>query len=415
MKKYLLAAAAVAVGFTAIRCTKASTDDAGTTVSYTAGGLAFKAVDAALGSAEGLIGSGARSISSSSQVHPMTSGLTAQWEIASSYPNPKYEPACTSVPASNITLKEYMGTQFESSEKRCNGSSINIFGRLDNSAGIICIIMNSLSAATSAELAGAADATITLDAATKADLSVKCPMMAADLASEDGVPTGTVATLQFDAPGVTSTYDLKVVIQPFNNTVFMKYGGTETSIATNEDNSNGNQRVLVNYNSTTQVLRAEYVSKAKYTSDAPLYVHRLFMDNANSEARILSAIYTGYTSQTDTSEARSEMYVVSGHPSSNSIALSIKLLDMGSVADGTYEACVNGDTGAITNDAPTVSTNSFDCGTTASTSKAIPYVTALSTINGQTDDATPTTWWTLSTGSEVLSWTTRDNMLTSGL
>jgi hypothetical protein len=414
MKKLLLISMAFAVGFSVTRCTS-STNSGSEEVSYTAGGQAFKAVDTALGNAEGMISGSARS--SGKPVQIMAGGLNTHWETAGAYPNPKYNPSeCpTSTETANITLKDYMGTQFESDERRCNGSAINIFGRLENAAGIICIMMNQLSAATSAEMASAADFTFTMDAATKADLTTKCPMMAADLANESAVPTGTVITIEFDAPSVTTTYDLKATIQPFNNTVFLKYGGTEINFANNEDNSNGNQRVLVSYNSTTQVVRAEYVSKAKYTTDAPLYIHRLYMDDINQEARIVSSILTGYTSQNDTSEARSETYIISGHPSSTSIALSMNLLDMGSIPNGAYEACVNGDTGVITNDNPTVSTNSFSCGTTASTSKDTSYATAISTINGQTDDSTPTTWWVLSTGSEALNWTTRDNMLTQGL
>lgn len=410
---YVFVVSVVSIGITG--CSSSSSGGSG--VSYTAGGQAFKTIDSALGGAEGLIsGSVATSSVQSNSVTTSSAGLTAKWEVATSYNNPKYNPSdCpTSTEPSMITLKEYMGTQFESTQKRCNGSAINIFGRLDNSAGITCIMMNTLSAATSAEMATADDMTFTMDAATKASLSVKCPMMAADLANESAVPTGTVVTLAFDMPAVTTTYDLKVTIQPFNNTVFLKYGGTEINIATNESNSNGSQRALVSYNSTTKILRAEYVSKSNGTHH-PLYVHRLYMDDTTQQARILSGIYSGYSSQSDTTADNKETYIVSGHPSSSTLAFSIDLVSMGTLTDGTHEACVNGDTGAITNDAPTVSSNAFTCGTTAATSKAIPYATAISTISSQTDDALPTTWWALTTGSEVLNWTDRDNMLTQGL
>ena len=417
MKKLIYVLVAFAIGFSVTRCGgNASSGGGGSSVTYTAGGQAFKTVSTAIGNAEGLIASGSRR-SFAQIVMPFAGGLNTHWETPVAYPNPKYSSSdCTSsTEPSMITLKEYMGTQFSSDEVRCNGSAINIFGRLENAAGIICILMNKLNATTSAELASAADVTFTMDAATKSDLKIKCPMMASDLDNESAVPTGTSITIEFDAPAVTTTYDLKATIQPFNNTIFMKYGGSQINFANNEDNSNGNQRVLVSYNSTTKLVRAEYVSKSKYTTDAPLYVHRLYMDDTNNEGRIMSAILTGYTAQNDTTESRREVYVVSGHPTSADIAFSLNVLSMGSIPDGSYEACVNGDNGNITDNNPTVTSNAFSCGTTAATSKAYPYVTAPATISGQTDDNTPTTWWVLSTGSEALNWLTRDNMLTQGL
>jgi hypothetical protein len=390
----------------------------GNYIRLTPGGQAFKAIDGALGGAEGLISGSVNTSSFSSDVTTSASGLAAKWEVASSYNNPKYNPSeCPgTTETTSITLKQYMGTQFESNQKRCNGSAINIFGRLDNAAGIVCIMMNRLNATTSAEMASAADLTFTMDAATKAELSLKCPTMAADLNNESSVPTGTPVTIQLDSPAVTTTYDLKVTIQPFNNTVFLKYGGDEISFANNEDNSTGNQRVLVNYNKITKVLRAEYVSKSKFSTDAPLYIHRLYMDELNQQGRIISTISSGYTSQDDAIPDRTETYIVSGYPSSSTIALSISMLGMGmGISDGTHEACVNGDNGNITNDTPVVSSDSFDCGTPESQSKAIGFSTASATINSETDGATPTTWWVLATGSEVLNWSTRDNMLTQGL
>lgn len=380
----------------------------------TAGGVAFQSINSALGGAEGLI-SGSVATTSVSEVSSLSSGLSAKWEVASSYNNPKYnvsECPGTTEP-SMITLKKYMGTQFEATQKRCNGSAINIFGRLDNAAGIVCIMMNKLTGTTSASMSGSADLVFTMDAAQKAFLSAKCPMMAEDLNNEAGVPTGTVVTLSFAAPAVTTTYDLKVTIQPFNNVVFLKYGGDVINFAKNEDNLNGNQRTIVSYDLITKVLRAEYISKSK-GSQFPMYIHRLYKDETAQQARIMSAIHSGYSSISNPTATNKETYTVSGYPGSNEIAFAIDLTAMGPLADGMHEACVDGSNGNITNDAPSVISNSFGCGTTAATGKDISYVTAVSSINA-TVAGGASTWWNLLTGSEVLSWTTRDNMLTQGL
>jgi hypothetical protein len=307
-----------------------------------------------------------------------------------------------------------MGTQFDASQVRCNGSSINIFGRLDSAAGILCVIMNSLNATTSAELASSADQTVTLDAATKADLAAKCPMMAASLNDEVNVPTGTIVTMEFAAPSVTTTYDLKVTLQPFNSSVLMKYGGNEINFANNEDNDTGNQRSLVSYDKSTGVLRAEYVSKSK-SSSYPLYVHRLYKDETNSVMRIASSIQSGFSAATDTSAPNIESYIVSGYPGISTVALSVGFTGMGSLSDGSHDACVDAENGLITNDNPTVTSDAYNCGETANANKAVAAFSGLSSILSATSVTTPSAWWVLSSGSEVLSWTTIDNMLSSGL
>jgi hypothetical protein len=274
--------------------------------------------------------------------------------------------------------------------------------------------MNSLNATTSAELVSAADASVTFTSAVKSDLATKCPSMASSLNNESEIATDSTATLQFDAPAVTTTYDLKITIQPFNSVVFVKYGGTEINFAVNEDNTNGNHRTLVSYDTSTKILRAEYASKSKGSS-FPLYIHRLYKDETNSLARIVSSIQTGFSANTDTSAGNIETYVISGYPSSPTIGFSISLTSMGTLADGSHDACVNGDTGAITNDNPTVSSNAFNCGTTASSNKTTATFTGLSSIITSTSVSTPSTWWNLTTGSEILSWSTIENMLTSGL
>jgi hypothetical protein len=279
--------------------------------SYTSGGAAFKSVSDALTGAEGMIDTSLAPSSLPGKVSTMTSGLSAKWEVSASYNNPKYDSTSCPSATSMITLKEYMGTQFDNNQKRCNGSYINIFGRLENAGGMLCIIMNSLNATTSAELVSAADASVTFTSAVKSDLATKCPSMASSLNNESEIATDSTATLQFDAPAVTTTYDLKITIQPFNSVVFVKYGGTEINFAVNEDNTNGNHRTLVSYDTSTKILRAEYASKSKGSS-FPLYIHRLYKDETNSLARIVSSIQTGFSANTDTSAGNIETYVISG-------------------------------------------------------------------------------------------------------
>lgn len=379
-------------------------------LTYTAGGAALKVVTDSLAGAEGVLSSSIAPASTAPAVsYSLTSGLSDKWEVPNSYNNPKYDSVTCPGNSNMVTLKEYMGTQFDSNQVRCNGSSINIFGRLENAGGVLCIMMNLLSATTSAELATSAPKTFALDAATKTDLIAKCPMMAADLSSAT-LPASV--TLTFAAPSNTNKYDLKITTS-FNNTFLLKYGGNEISFANNEDNDNGNQRVIVSYDKTTQVLLAEYVSKAK-ASTYPVYVHRLFKDHLNRKIRIASAIQTGFSSSTATSATSSEKYIISGFHGVSNVGLSIDLVGQGNLSDGSHDACVNSETGVVYNDNPTVSSNAYDCGDAANANKSTAAFTAVGAINTAIGSG-PTTWWNLSSGSEVLSWSTIDDMLTSGL
>ncbi len=89
--------------------------------------------------------------------------------------------------------------------------------------------------------------------------------------------------------------------------------------------------------------------------------------------------------------------------------------------NSTFEACVTSSTGTITTDGPTLTSNAFNCGTAANNSFATAYSNAIASpsttgtaIMSATTAGSPT-WHLLSSGGEIIRWSSRDNMLTTGL
>lgn len=397
----LLGAALVAL----TNCSAGSIGGSGAVV-LTPGGQAFKTVDEALNGVKNLSPAPAAAfVAASHDVGTMGLGLGIFWDTDTFMSNPKYDGSCPAYSAP-VTFKEYMGTQFDENQKRCNDSAINIFGRMKNSAGITCVVLNTLSATTSASLAGAAPQAITFDSTTVAALRTKCPMI--DLSSE----VGNTVTLTFSTPAATTYYDLKIAISPMSETVLMKFGtGNEINFAGGEDNVNGRTRTIVFYNTLTKVLRAEYISKSKGV-DFPLYIHRLYADATTDEARIYSSIASGYTTEDATLNTNQHDYIVTGKPasSSNDLAFATKLFGFSS-HNAAFEACITPATGALISE-PAVAANAFTCG--AVNGRDVAYATAYGSINTITSAPGPT-WHVISTGSEAINWTGKDDMLTSGL
>ncbi len=92
-------------------------------VTYTTDGLAFKTVDDSLNGAKALSPTPAAAMyAENDQASIQGAGLSAFWSTDAFISNPKYDgtPACAAY-STNVSLKEYMGTQFNENQKRCNG------------------------------------------------------------------------------------------------------------------------------------------------------------------------------------------------------------------------------------------------------------------------------------------------------
>jgi len=332
--------------------------------------------------------------------------FSTTWDTigALSMGHPKYDGtgACSAYNV-NVNLKDWMGYQFDENAERCNTSSINIFGRVKQSLGIFCAISYAIGASATSAAIPAQSKVITFDAATKAAMKSSCGLTV-------GGADGTTMTLEISHP-TGGTYDTKFVIPDMSSRdpqdVYMSYTGTSFKIASNEANSNGRQRVLVDLDTSANSLRAEYISR---NTSGGIYIHRLFYDGAADSARVMS--------QESGTGAEYRRYVVSGKPSSTTavdVGLSFDLT--GNISNPTFtgdydrEACINKNTGSISTDAPTVTSGAFSCGTV--NTKTVDVSTAFGTIVTAVGAATTT--WNVLTSSTTMAWSTIDDMLTTTL
>ncbi|MCC6137093.1 MAG: hypothetical protein IT287_00545 [Bdellovibrionaceae bacterium] len=400
MNKYLiLALAATTAALTA--CSSSSDSGASTT----AAGLAFQA---ATGSLESLSNLSPAPVSAMTLVElsPRATGLTAIWDTEVGFMDEREEPAVST------SIKEYMGIQFQEDAIRPNGSSINVFGRISNAASIICIVANTVSSATSAALVTSAPQTITFTTAVKNTMVNTC-----GFASEDLVNLPETATLTFSSAAPSTIFDLKISLDFGGDTqeMFTKWGASDGTIAFagNEDNDNGRTRTVVIYNSTTGLLKAEYLSKSKGDSYC-MTAHRLWKNETSGAARVFTVTDCGFDNATDTSGTNNFRYIVDGNTNdSNGTHLSLAMTFAGySSGNGTYEACVQKSDGSSV-DVSTVTSNEFTCSSTGGTGgRATAYAAAVvSDFNTKSTQVTPT-WHLFSTAPDI-TWTSVDEMLTA--
>lgn len=321
--------------------------------------------------------------------------IGANW-TSSTMPNPTNDGSNCN--PGNVSLMEWMGHEFEPDAVRCNGSSINVFGRVKQATMVLCAVLQTQSAASSADLPASGVTTLTFDAATIGTMVSVCGLPAADAS----MLTGVTGTLTISTPSDTSTFDRKIEISiaggEIQNDVYLKYDASgSAAVATNENNDNGTTRTIMKYNASTQVLQGEYVSRSAGVAPQPVYVHRVFMDNVNNSARIYSRIDDG----TNTIE-----YNVSGHPTvSSAVAFAVGVTGYGFGAPISGEACVNPETGSITTD------NTTTCGSFSSV--AVASATAGEDVEATVDGA-PTTWNDFAT-PPALTWSTISDMLTTDI
>ncbi len=316
-----------------------------------------------------------------------------------------------------ISIKDWMGIEFQDGAYRPDGSPINVFGRMESGQAIPCIVANSLSAPTSASLVGTGPATITFTASLKATLTTACGFQAADLAD---FPAS--ATLTFEAASPSTTFDLKATIdiEGTIETMYFKWGSSDgiVAYASAEDNTTTRSRTVVVYDTSSRLLKVEYLFKSKENGYS-MVIHRLWKDDVTGAARVYTVTDSIFSSAVDTSADYSIHYIVDGNVGSTFPSLSVSMYLNGwngGAADGNFEACVLKTDGSSADQA--AASNAFACtGTGGTGGRDIPYTTGVSgpsaTFNTASTLVTPT--WQSFTTAPSITWTSMDEMLTTGI
>jgi hypothetical protein len=411
MQKFLNTISIVLIGAGMMSsCSPTSSSTVG--VSLSAGGSAAKAVTTALNLDNMLPTTTSRSLSDYSEENfgAYGTGLSAVWTTTNqNFVNEKTDPSTTT------SMKEFMGIQLDDNAARPNGSAINIFGRVNNAAMIACIIMTASSVSDSASLVGTSNS-ITMDASTLAALNSACKINSETQTQISGKSFGLVHT----APSSTLIFDVKTAItMPAEmgggtQYVYLKWGsGADIAIAANEDNSNGRTRTIATYNTTTKILRAEYITKSK-GDGYNFTVHRLYKDETSGVARIFTQIRSGFSTATANDFTSNLSYILDGNINDTPTTANLNFaIDYNQGATGTFEACVKKSDGSLLAD-PSVTANEFTCTNSGGTGgRATAYATFITAVNTATIQPVPT--WHEFTNAPSLLWSTPDNMLTTGI
>jgi len=271
--------------------------------------------------------------------HPMCSGGAS-------------DPHCQS--GSNmVNLKEWMGYQIDPEAVRDNGSSINIFGRVQTAVQSICALSTALPTDSDGQLS-VGETEVVFDEALVTTLSEDCGMDASTM-------VGRTAAITVARTTDATYYDFKVSAVNDDSSIstfYLRYNSEEVNVAMGESRDGGMSRTLLSYDIGAKLARAEYVSSnAGATSNQGGEFGRLYYDATNDDGAIT---YSTFDFQGTPNRL---IYTLRGKPENGTeVAFSVRSsgfgitsIDAGYSFNTIFNACINQDNGDIITD------NSVSC------------------------------------------------------
>lgn len=255
-----------------------------------------------------------------------------------------------------IGLKTRMGLEFNETATRCNGSTLNMFGKVKYLLQNACLLGAFLPEASSDLLP--ASGNLTYSGAQMVSALAACDVTS--LGSPSASDIGGV-TMSFTTPSDTSVYD-RVLSLSFTyqsettvTTAAIKFNSSAVNLAIGRSA----ERAVISLDKTSGVMKAEYISGISSDYNG-YYFHRMYSDETIDFGRILSDISSNAFS-TDYRVA----YVVSANPQSGTTGALSAFFSGWSAS--TYDAstvngCASMSTGALTT-ASVTGDNAFTCGT----------------------------------------------------
>ena len=237
--------------------------------------------------------------------------------------------------STSISPKDFMGLQLDDSAVADDGHDINAFGRMSTAFQILCAVgVGASEAGETVDENGYlpnGSYTITFTAGVKAAMQSTCGL------SPDGIPDGASMVLTVTSGG--TNYDKVFGFNLFSLKYMVKNDATILRVASAEDSTYHFSRSLAEYNKSTGITRAEYVSVPKLGVSAGSEVFRLFYDSVQDEGMILGL----FASNTDFNAG--QRYIVAGKPGTgDALSLSFRA-DYALTGSHKREACVNSSTG----------------------------------------------------------------------
>jgi hypothetical protein len=315
---------------------------------------------------------------------------------------------------SSISPQDFMKIDTNKNSVRCNGSSVNVFGRIQTAFSVACAFAHMIpDIATSADLPASGSKTYTMDSSQFATMVANCPgLQLDDVTSLSFAMTFTTPadTTNFDRSfSGTATFDTSAGSQSASlDTVMLKFNSSITAVAMKEHNGNGSTRTVVIHDLANNQMKAEYLSgpNSSVTLPGSNTLHRLFYDGVNHYGRIYSSIntYSNLSQAGSSPQAINAKYVMTANPDDLTQAGSIGMTFTSGVSTVTLNACltISSMDGV---DGGTVTSGKFSC------SGMEGVATSLMTVDASTWDfvrANVDSWEALNS-APTLSWS-KDNM-----
>ena len=323
---------------------------------------------------------------------------------------------------SSSSIQTRMQVEFTEGATRCNGSSVNVFGKIKDRLNTVCQIASVLGESDSSNLPSSGTTTITDYDAFIAQMSL--------CGSTSSVTASLISNLSitYQTPSDTSVYDRLLTLnmtyngQSESNTVYIKYNSTTVNVAEGEFTGTtlgeGSDRTILSLDRTNQILKGEYIS-GNYSDFNGYYFHRLYWDGAADLGRVYSdiAVYSGTTAGGGTIAGQG-VFVATAKPETSSQPMALGVDFSGNMNNGSYStigsydltACIDMSDGSATAASPTA--NTFTCAGTGTsvTGKAID---AVSTRTATRNLVNTIDWSKQVIGTQpTLSWDI-DSMLTT--
>ncbi|MBT4793417.1 MAG: hypothetical protein HON90_17730 [Halobacteriovoraceae bacterium] len=269
-----------------------------------------------------------------------TSALVAfgnDWDVNQTLPDDSTEAN------DQITAKEWMGQQINEKAVRENGSDISVFGRMNSTLGVFCAIGVILGTDVDANgYPSDGSKSVTFAASHITTIKSECNF---DASSASGMTMNfTVST-----PTNTTVFDKKVVLNPPGGgiqTVYFRNSTSEINVTSVEtytkESKNWVSRTVVDYDKSTKIIRAEYISGQAGTlaNGDRVQVSRILYDEPNDEGYLMYMAY-----EKDTTDYSRE-YVLTGKPQTASSEFALSFYDDQALNDtDERQLCVNSDTG----------------------------------------------------------------------
>ena len=257
--------------------------------------------------------------------------------------------------SNRVSIKGYMGKQFDSDAVNPNGAAINVFGRIDNAMKMFCGLALGITSLDSSGYPINGTYEIAISSAFATSINTECGITV----NADMIDTtvNVVAT----TPADTTLYDKKVsmTIDSDPYILYLRYNATHINVASAEKSANGEYRTSVLYNKTTKVMRAEYISADTAGTNEPMYLYRIYSDET-SNIGYIAAYESGGSSDY-------KVYMLSGTPDgTGNTALSFSISDAAnhtgsSDAKSNLNACVS-NSGSIVTDNTLTCSGAIDIG-----------------------------------------------------